>query len=778
MQDLRSTNINKFVLTFIRWLSVLPLVVFFTLSSSPGWSVEPQTSAIGYEIQKQLIVTNSVGEREATISSIGADFIKLHVSLLSLTDSDAVSITSADGGDSVLLTAAQNSTEGFWIDSLGGDSVLIRISGLGSKSMVVFDRIYRGSNTLTPEISQLSGLVAESICGIDDKEEVSCFENTHYEAFSKSNSVAKLQVPCVNNPAALCSCTAWRVGPNTNTMITNNHCLNSPTQLNATEVSFNFQHSYCLGNDAGENLITVRPKNILVTDFSHDITLFTIEQPENLMDFEPLLLDRRVPIVGEPVYIPQHAGGRDKELAIFSDLNSGNCAVDIAEVGGFLPGIDLGYFCDTEGGSSGAPVLSRVTNKVIGLHHFGSGAANCSNNINQGVRTDKFYHLIEDHLTGDELFECNGLTVTVNLSIGERPTEFDDVILGTPQSDSIYALGGNDTICAGGGDDFVDGGAGHDWISGGMGADDLDGGHGRDIVFGDDDNDLVSGGDDADKLYGGSGNDTLLGQGSADKMFGGSGDDNLQGSAGADLIWGQGGIDLISGGEGSDFLDGGGGNDKIKGGSGADNIYGADGNDEILGQDGSDILYGGTGKDLINGGDDDDLIYGGKDQDVILGAAGNDELHGGNQSDQIYGGKGEDKIFGENGNDRLWGQNSRDELHGGNGDDQIYGGDNTDTIFGGAGNDTIYGENSSDIIYGDSGDDRLFGGVGDDQIVGGAGNDYLWGQRGSNQLVGNKGNDTLDAGKGADNVLIGGNGIDHCVLRQANGTVESCESIQ
>ena len=47
-------------------------------------------------------------------------------------------------------------------------------------------------------------------------------------------------------------------------------------------------------------------------------------------------------------------------------------------------GTDVAYFCDTEGGSSGSPVLSRDTGKVVALHHFGG----CPNS---GVRIDLIY---------------------------------------------------------------------------------------------------------------------------------------------------------------------------------------------------------------------------------------------------------------------------------------------------------------------------------------------------------------------------------------------------
>ena len=48
---------------------------------------------------------------------------------------------------------------------------------------------------------------------------------------------------------------------------------------------------------------------------------------------------------------------------------------------GYAAGSDVSYYCDTEGGSSGSPVLSRATNKVVALHHFGG----CPNS---GVRAD------------------------------------------------------------------------------------------------------------------------------------------------------------------------------------------------------------------------------------------------------------------------------------------------------------------------------------------------------------------------------------------------------
>ena len=60
---------------------------------------------------------------------------------------------------------------------------------------------------------------------------------------------------------------------------------------------------------------------------------------------------------------------------------SGSCAVVDPAYDGYARDSDVAYYCDTEGGSSGSPVLSRSTHRVVALHHFGG----CPNS---GVRGD------------------------------------------------------------------------------------------------------------------------------------------------------------------------------------------------------------------------------------------------------------------------------------------------------------------------------------------------------------------------------------------------------
>ena len=73
------------------------------------------------------------------------------------------------------------------------------------------------------------------------------------------------------------------------------------------------------------------------------------------------------------------------KLTIEDDTSpTGLCRVDFSPTNGNGVDTDIGYFCDTTGGSSGSPVWSGVTHKVIGLHHFG-GCANSAVRIDPKI---------------------------------------------------------------------------------------------------------------------------------------------------------------------------------------------------------------------------------------------------------------------------------------------------------------------------------------------------------------------------------------------------------
>ena len=84
----------------------------------------------------------------------------------------------------------------------------------------------------------------------------------------------------------------------------------------------------------------------------------------------------RAPSVDEGIYIIQHPGGNPQQIGYGTVYNTTANSNK-----------DLGYYVDTEGGSSGSPVFADTENKVLGLHHYGG----CPNS---GVKMDLIYEAI------------------------------------------------------------------------------------------------------------------------------------------------------------------------------------------------------------------------------------------------------------------------------------------------------------------------------------------------------------------------------------------------
>lgn len=303
---------------------------------------------------------------------------------------------------------------------------------------------------------------------------------------------------------------------------------------------------------------------------------------------------------------------------------------------------------------------------------------------------------------------CNGLVVTVDLSLGQVATSGDDVIVGTAGDDTIVAFEGNDTICGLSGNDTINAGLGDDWV---------DAGAGDDSVFGLAGADVLRGGAGADEIVSGNDDDLVAGGGGADMLNGGLGDDLLFGDSGDDSLFGQGGSDLIFGGDGVDFL---------------------------LGVGGADELHGQNGSDVLNGGLDDDVLYGGDGEDTLFGLLGADKLDGGMGDDLVFGQLGADTVLGGGGNDKLFGNE---------GDDVITALSGTNVINGGAGNDTISGGSGDDSIFGDGNLQQ----AGDDVIDGGSGSDLILGFSGSDTITSTDGSvDTVNGGPDTDNCITDG----------------------
>ncbi|MCU7727211.1 trypsin-like peptidase domain-containing protein [Actinoplanes sp. KI2] len=332
------------------------------------------------------------GLQRETFRYPGASYVKVHFDRMDMLPGDYVTVTNADGTESYRYDAPRGRGSGSvdkWAMSVTGEAAVLEmhrtsdVFGVGAKRHTLgvnVDRVVRGftgsQQTRQPE-GQLTrpGTTGreESVCGADTSTDAVCYRSSDPVAYTKSKAIARLLI----NGTELC--TSWRVGPN-NRMLTNNHCLTTSAEAQDTEVWFNYQCATCGGYDIFQPT-KVWGSKVLSTDHAYDYTLFTVDNFSAVQKFGYLTLDTARPAKGQELYVPQHPAGQPTRIAGSLGEKAGNCAVADPNYTGYAAGSDVSYYCDTEGGSSGSPVLSRATNKVVALHHFGG----CPNS---GVRGD------------------------------------------------------------------------------------------------------------------------------------------------------------------------------------------------------------------------------------------------------------------------------------------------------------------------------------------------------------------------------------------------------
>jgi lysyl endopeptidase len=321
------------------------------------------------------------GDRGQTLHYPGADYVKVH-----FTSHDGkVTVGDPTGAESHTYTEKELADAGGWAMSISGDTAVVTTQ-TGDRAVV--DKVARGMTPAEKKAAQAkeaqgrSSGRAESICGrSDETADAACYRSTDPVAYQHSKPVARLLINGVE------LCTAWRVGPN-NRMFTNHHCVTKTGDARDTEVWFNYECSKCGG------LATLRPTKVwgdqvLATNTTLDYTLFSVQNFGAITRFGYLVLDVRQPARGEELYIPQHPRGDPTVIAMEDPgERGGNCQVSDPSYDGYAGNTDVSYYCDTDGGSSGSPVISRRTNEVIALHHFGG----CPNS---GVRVDLIYRQIK-----------------------------------------------------------------------------------------------------------------------------------------------------------------------------------------------------------------------------------------------------------------------------------------------------------------------------------------------------------------------------------------------
>ncbi|KAG9410392.1 hypothetical protein AC1031_018428 [Aphanomyces cochlioides] len=252
-----------------------------------------------------------------------------------------------------------------------------------SKSLAMMACSVALVNAQIPSFFQSQDSNLESICNKDESQNVVCFKDTDNVKYNKAVSVARLLI------SKKAYCTGWLFGSEGH-MITNNHCINTADAAANTVVEFNAITPGC--NDAvsmGSNpgVVVANSTTLLINDVI-------------LSDYGYLQASPTDPALNDPIYVAGHPFGKPKRISMIKDGAPGKITTTsyTEPTDTDCHNVDrLGYNLDTEGGSSGTPVLSVATNLVVGLHNCGGCKADTADyGANYAIKITEIVKLLQD----------------------------------------------------------------------------------------------------------------------------------------------------------------------------------------------------------------------------------------------------------------------------------------------------------------------------------------------------------------------------------------------
>ncbi len=310
------------------------------------------------------------------VISPGAEFVRVHFSDLRLAPGDYLTVSSPDGAQVWTYRGKGPHQNGdVWALAVAGDTAIVRLyGGRGMGFGYVIDAVGHGT---MPFYQKQAGPVPEVICGTNGVEDVACY--TSDPVFdSDQRAVARLSWI---QGAYIYACTGWlAAGANDSTMVTNNHCFSTQRETETVQALFNFQSAGCGGTMAAPTTSYTGGTFLKTNSIKRkgqkeglDYTLFTLlGNPE--ATWGELTPSTRPVTIGDPIWFIQHPGGNEKKVGVYED-GARTALCDVDDIGQTYArtatASQIAYACDSEGGSSGSPILASGTNRVIVLHHFG-----------------------------------------------------------------------------------------------------------------------------------------------------------------------------------------------------------------------------------------------------------------------------------------------------------------------------------------------------------------------------------------------------------------------
>jgi V8-like Glu-specific endopeptidase len=336
-------------------------------------------------------------------------YIKLYFENFELAPGDYVEIKGLNSGETIvyaergkIINQEGQMLSNFWSQIIFDERVRVRLYSHASAAAYGFDltKVAYGYSEARIE----AAIRQKAICGLDDKEPIECYNGTNM--FDKGRAVCRLVI----GGGGLC--TGWLLGCSGHVM-TNNHCIGTAAEAANTDFVFNFQHSNCAGTTNSAQDVVAGSATFIKTSGSLDYTLGQLVPNSGrtitsiLNTYGYLSLSSVPPVVNDRIYIVGHPGGRRKEITVNTD--QGGNAQGFAIINQITTN-GARYFADTEGGSSGSPVLDYNSNLVVAIHNTGgctNGSSGRSDRLIAAIGLDMPACGIDNSGTGGGIPLCN-----------------------------------------------------------------------------------------------------------------------------------------------------------------------------------------------------------------------------------------------------------------------------------------------------------------------------------------------------------------------------------
>lgn len=358
--------------------------------SDPESSAAPTT--IGAEVPvalKSPAFTGDVEENELLVWQhelrfTGATYISPHFSAFDLPEGARLVVRSPTGtlsrtyvDNGKILPAGEI---GFWGAHMTGEVAVLELYSAVSlpEGAVALDRFARG---FPPADDKADGL-ADSVCGLDDSQWAKCYATSEPEIYGKARAVLRLHINGTGG------CTGWLVGDEGHVM-TNNHCIDSQSTASNTDFEIMAEGATCQTDCSASSHAcagTTLSDSATLVKTNPEFDYAFVKLPTNpTSTYGYLQLRRQGATLGERIYLAGHPAVWGKRLSVMAEsapatitnVNASSCLGS---------GTNVGYQADTQGGSSGSPVLAYADHAVVALHHCG-GCDNTGVAI-QGVIND------------------------------------------------------------------------------------------------------------------------------------------------------------------------------------------------------------------------------------------------------------------------------------------------------------------------------------------------------------------------------------------------------